>query len=155
MRHVNRRQAMRLVGATGAGLLAGSASKAADPPGAKSKANTEAPVPSKASADSLGPRELFAVVDFDGNIKRGMHALACKRLELGVYEVIFNRDVRRGVYLATAGGHGYEGVPVSAIATVTSRATDPRGVLVYTTGLQGDPMASGFHLLVVCPEGYA
>jgi hypothetical protein len=35
------------------------------------------------------------------------------------------------------------------------RATDPRGVLVYTTDQGGDPAATGFHLLVVCPEGYA
>jgi hypothetical protein len=155
MQRVNRRQAMKLVGASGAAVVAAATANAADPSGKKSKANTEPPVESHASADSVGPREMFAVVDFEGNLKRGLHAVACKRLELGVYEVIFNRDVRRGVYLATCGGHGYEGVPLSAIATVMSRATNPRGVLVYTTGLQGDPIATGFHLLVVCPEGYA
>jgi hypothetical protein len=38
---------------------------------------------------------------------------------------------------------------------VIGRATDPRGVLVYMSSLEGDPLACGFHLLVVCPEGFA
>jgi hypothetical protein len=98
---------------------------------------------------------LFAVIDFEGNIQRGQHAVSCKQLELGVYEVIFSRDVRRGVYVATPGGHGYEGMPLSATLAVMGRATDPRGVLVCTTNQQGDPLATGFHLLVICPEGFA
>ena len=69
--------------------------------------------------------------------------------------VIFKRDVRRGVYLATAGGHGYAGIPLSAVASVIGRTTNPRAVLVYMSDLQGDPLACGFHLLVVCPEGFA
>jgi hypothetical protein len=154
MKTMSRREVMGLAGTTGAAVLAASAA-AADSPGPKRKANTETPVPSKASADSVGARELFAVVDSDGNIKRCLHAITCKRLELGVYEVIFNRDVRRGVYLATCGGHGYDGTPLSATATVMGRATDPHGVLVFTINQQGDPVATGFHLLVVCPEGYA
>jgi hypothetical protein len=84
-----------------------------------------------------------------------MHVISSQCLELGLYEVIFNRDVRRGVYLVTPGGYGYMGVPPSAAASVSGRATDPRGVLVYLSDLSGDPMASGFHLLVVCPEGFA
>jgi hypothetical protein len=153
MKSVSRREAIRLVGASGVTALAASAAAAADSP--KSKANTEPPVPSNAKPDSYGPRELFAVVDFEGNIKRGLHAVSCKRLDLGVYEVIFNRDVRRGVYLVTPGGPGCEGIPLSAAASVLGRATDPRGVLVYTTDLTGAALATGFHLLVVCPEGYA
>jgi hypothetical protein len=155
MKSVSRRQAIRLVGATGAAALAASTAGAAEPPEQKPKANNEPAVPSKARAESKGPRELFAVVDSEGNIRRGLHAVSCKRLELGVYEVIFSRDVRRGVYVATPGGPGYEGIPLSATLAVQGRATDPRGVLVYTTNQQGDPLATGFHLLVVCPEGFA
>jgi hypothetical protein len=155
MNSVNRRDAMKLAAGAGVAALAGPAARAADPPAKRGKHNNEPPVHSTAAAESNGPRELFAVVDSDGNLKRGMHAVSSLRLELGLYEVVFNRDVRRGVYLATPGGHAYTGVPVPAAASVTGRATNPRGVLVYTSDMQGDPLACGFHLLVVCPDGFA
>jgi hypothetical protein len=84
-----------------------------------------------------------------------MHVVSSARLDNGVYEVVFNRDVRRGVYLVTPGGHGYTGIPIAAVASVIGRATSPRGVLVYIANLQGEPVACGFHLLVVCPDGFA
>jgi hypothetical protein len=154
MKSLTRRQALGAV-ATGAAVLTTSAAAVGQPAAKKSKANTETPVPSTAKPESYGPREMFAVVDQEGNLKRGLHVASVQCLETGVYEVIFNRDVRRGVYLATPGGHGYAGVPLSAAASVMGRASDPRGVLVFTTDLTGAPLATGFHLLVVCPEGYA
>jgi hypothetical protein len=155
MQNVTRRKAIQLIGTTGATILVTPPGEAADGPGKKSQHNAEPAVPSKAPPDSHGPREMFAVVDSDGNLKRGLHAVSAKRLDTGVYEVIFGRDVRRGAYLATPGGHGYTGVPPSATIGVMGRASDPRGVLVFTTNQQGDPLSTGFHLLVVCPEGYA
>jgi len=146
---------VRLVAATGAAALAASAGAAAEPAQAKKKHNSEAPAASRAKPDSYGPRELFAVVDAEGNLKRGLHAVSSRSLGLGVYEVVFARDVRRGVYLATPGGHGYEGLPPAAAASVMGRATDPSGVFVYIVDLTGAPLATGFHLLVFCPEGYA
>jgi hypothetical protein len=154
MKNVTRREALGVV-ATGAAVLTASATAVAQPAGKKSKANAEPSVVSKAKPETYGPRELFAVVDYDGTLKRGLHAVSARPLEVGVYEVIFARDVRRGVYLATPGGPGYEGVPLAAAASVMGRATDPQGVLVYTCDLTGAPVATGFHLLVVCPEGYA
>jgi hypothetical protein len=175
MNNMSRRDVVKLVAATGAGALAGSAIEAADPPAKNHKGkpelvqkpksnanlvkapkgNAEPVRESTATAERYGPRELFAVVGADGTLKRGMHVVSSLRLDLGLYEVIFNRDVRRGVYLVTPGGYGYSGIPLPAAASVTGRATDPRGVLVYITGLEGDPLACGFHLLVVCPEGFA
>jgi hypothetical protein len=155
MDNLNRRDVMKLAATTGAVALAGSAAQAAGPPTQKAKHNTEPPVQSTANPERFGPRELFAVVDSDGNLKRGMHVVSSLRLDRGLYEVVFSRDVRRGVYLVTPGGHGYTGIPLSAVASVTGRATNPRGVLVYMSDLQGDPLACGFHLLVVCPEGFA
>jgi hypothetical protein len=155
MNNVTRRDALRVVGATGAAALAATAAAAADPQAKKPKHNIEPPVDSKATPENCGPREMFAVVDQDGSLKRGMHAVAAKRLDLGVYEVIFSRDVRRGVYLVTPGGAGYAGVPLTAAASVMGRASNPRGVLVYTTDLAGNQLATGFHLLVVCPDGFA
>jgi hypothetical protein len=155
MNNVTRRQALQRVAAAGAVALAASAAGAAGPADQKPKHNSEPPIESQAKPENHGPRELFAVVDLEGNLRRGMHAVASKRLDIGVYEVVFNRDVRRGVYLATPGGHGYAGVPLSATTAVIGRANNPRAVLVYTTNVQGDAMATGFHLLVVCPDGYA
>jgi hypothetical protein len=155
MKSVTRRQAIQLVGATGTAILAGSAAGAAEPPAKNSKINGEPPLPSKASPDSHGPRELFAVVSRKGDLKRGLHAVSSKRLEVGVYEVTFCRDVRRGVYLVSVGGSGYDGTPLAAAASVMGRATNPRAVVVFTTSLTGDQLDCSFHLLVVCPDGYA
>jgi hypothetical protein len=155
MKNVNRRDAMKLAATAGAVALGGPTAGAADRPSNRSKHNAELPIESTATSESRGARELFAVVDSDGNLKRGMHAVSSLRLDLGLYEVIFNRDVRRGVYLVTPGGHGYTGIPLAAAASVIGRATNPRGVLVYISSLEGDPLACGFHLLAVCPEGFA
>jgi hypothetical protein len=103
----------------------------------------------------MGPQLLFAVVDLDGKLRRGKHVVKVRPLGLGLYEVEFERDVRRGVYQATIGGSGYEGLPPIGYVSVTGRANNPRAVLVSTAGTQGDPAALPFHLLVMCPEGYA
>jgi hypothetical protein len=155
MKSVTRRQAIQLVGAAGTAILAGSAAGAAEPPAKNSKVNREPPIPSKASPDSNGPRELFAVVSRKGDLKRGLHAVSSKRLDVGVYEVTFCRDVRRGVYLVSIGGSGYNGTPLAATASVMGRATNPKAVVVFATSLTGDQLDCSFHLLVVCPDGHA
>jgi hypothetical protein len=146
---------MKLAATAGAGGLAASAVAAAQPAEKKSKVNTERPVEGTATADRHGARELFAVVDWEGNLKRGLHAVSAKRLAVGHYEVIFDRDIRCGAYVATTGGHGYEGVPPAAIANVMGRANNPRAVLVLTSDMTGSARAAGFHLVVICPDGYA
>src|SRR6516162_7849782 len=103
MHNLNRRDVMQLAAAAGAVALAGPVAQAADPPAKRPKGNAEPVRESTATAEHFGPRELFAVVDFEGNLKRGMHVVSAQCLDLGLYEVIFNRDVRRGVYLATPG----------------------------------------------------
>ncbi len=160
MKNLHRRDVLRAVATTGAAVLAGSA-VAADPAptkpadARKAKLNPGPAAPGSTKAESYGPRELFAVVDNEGNLRRGMHVVATQLMDVGVYQVIFKRDVRRGVYIASAGGHGYEGIPIPATAAVIGFAPDPRGVLVYMTDTTGNPINTGFHLLVVCPEGYA
>ena len=86
MEHMNRRDVVKLAASAGAVALAGTAAQAADPPAQKAKHNTEPPVASTAAPESFGPRELFAVVDSEGNLKRGMHVAASRRLDRGVYE---------------------------------------------------------------------
>jgi hypothetical protein len=149
---VSRRGALKLATAAGTAALAGSAVAAADAP---PKVNNEKPVESKAKAESYGARELFAVVDGQGNLVRGLHAVSAQSLGQGYYDVVFDRDIRRGAYVATTGGHGYVGVPVAAIANVMGRADNPRAVFVFTSNLNGSPVAVTFHLVVICPEAFA
>jgi hypothetical protein len=152
-----RRDLLTKAAAAGAAAIGVSAAASAQEPKGKKprKGNDEAPVHSKASPDEHGPREMFAVVDADGTLRRGMHVAACGAVDIGIYEVIFKRDVRRGVYLATIGGHGYEGLPPTGYVSVQGRSTNPRAVLVSTASAQGENVNMGFHLLVVCPDGYA
>ncbi len=156
MGQVTRREAITLAAgaAVAVGATAGVAA-AADRKKTKSKANQEKPVESKARPENYGPRELFAVVHADGTLKRGFHAVSAQRLGLGVYEVLFKRDVRRGAYLATIGGDSWGGTPPAGMIGVSGRATDPTGVVVCTYDDQGNQFDAGFHLLVICPDGFA
>jgi hypothetical protein len=94
-------------------------------------------------------------VDRNGKLCRGMHVAAVQQLDVGLYEVVFRREVRRGVYLATIGGHSNDNLPPTGYVSVQGRSTNPRGVLVSTANTQGENVNMGFHLLVVCPDGYA
>lgn len=153
MNDYSRRDAFRKAAAAGAAAIGAPAVLAAADD--KPKANKEEQVHSQAEADSHGPRELFAVVDADGKLMRGLHAAGAKRLDVGTYEVTFKRDVRKGAYFATIGGHGYYGTPQTGQISVMGRANSPRAILVTTCDGKGDPVNAGFHLLVVCPDGYA
>jgi hypothetical protein len=155
MSTVSRRDAIKLAATAGAAALAASAAEADEAPSKNTKANNETPAESTATAESYGARELFAVVDWKGKLMRGLHAVSAKRLGVGYYEVVFDRDVRRGAYVATSGGHGYVGVPVAAVANVMGRADNPRAVFVFVSNMVGAPLSAGFHLVVVCPEGFA
>jgi hypothetical protein len=153
MSRQTRRDAIKL--AAGAAIVGASVTVATAAEKKKSKVNQETPVDSKAVPENYGPREMFAVVDLNGNLRRGFHVLRATRLSLGIYEVIFKRDVRRGAYLATLGGHSWGGLPASGAIGVMGRANDPRGVVVVTSDGMGNQQDAGFHLLVVCPDGYA
>jgi hypothetical protein len=157
MKTSTRRQVLLPVAIAGAAALGVSAAPAAQEPQPKPRRrhNHEEPASSKATAEDHGPRELFAVVDAEGHLRRGMHVAGVRLLEQGLYEVVFRRDVRRGVYLATIGDHTYQGLPPFGYVSVVGRATDPRTVLVCTANNQGESVNMGFHLLVLCPDGYA
>jgi hypothetical protein len=158
MQPTTRRDLLRRAAVAGAATLGvAAAGTAQDAPRKKPpvRHNTEPAVQSKAAPEDHGPRQLFAVVDETGRLRRGMHVARVQRLADGLYEVVFRRDVRRGVYVATVGGHGYAGLPPVGFVGVTGRANNPRGVLVSTVSYAGTNVDMGFHLLVTCPEGYA
>jgi hypothetical protein len=155
MNTLSRRDAMKMAASGGVAALAATAVAASDPAQDKPKVNNEPSVEGTTIAQRYGARQLFAVVDWDGTLKRGLHAVSARSLSVGYYEVVFDRDVRHGAYVATSGGPGFAGVPAAAVATVMGRASDPHAVLVCVSGMNGGPIAAGFHLIVICPEDFA
>jgi hypothetical protein len=157
MKPSTRRDVLKQAAIAGAATLGVAAAQAGDekPKPAKGKHNIEEPVQGKSTAEDHGPREMFAVVDLTGRLHRGMHVARVNHLDVGLYEVVFRREVRCGVYVATVGGHGYAGLPPTGYVGVQGRSTNPRAVVVSTCNTLGENVDMGFHLLVVCPDGFA
>jgi len=105
----------------------------------------------------LGPTVLSAVVDPTGTLVRGKHAISARKADIpnGGYEVIFDRDVRSGAYVASVGKSDAIGVSQPGEITVVGRVSDTRGVYITTHDSQGVFSDRGFHLVVVCPEAGA
>lgn len=114
-------------------------------------------VQSRAAAASSGATVLSAVVSAEGTLIRGKHVISTSKVDIpdGAYEVIFDRDVRNGTYVATIGKTDAVGVEPSGEITVAGRFSDPRGVFVATNDSSGNFSDRSFHLIVVCPEGFA
>jgi len=158
MDELTRRDAIRAtaVGVAAVGTMAlaavdEKAAKAAD----KDHPNAGKHVESKAAAITLGPREVWAVVGPDGKLCRGQYVKSSAKVGTGMYEVIFTRDVRRGVYLATIGLCGFVGASPPGQINVVGRVSNVNGVFIETTDSAGKFVDLGFHLLVVNPEGFA
>jgi hypothetical protein len=147
-----------LAGAAAAGAAALGVSAVAGEP--QDKKPSQQPsggpaVPGKTSADDQSLRQLFAVVDGDGTLRRGQHVAKVAYLGRGQYEVIFKRDVQRGVFQATIGDNSQDGVTPTGFVSVQCRSARPRAVRVATSDSQGMSVDMGFHLLVLCPSGDA
>jgi hypothetical protein len=108
-----------------------------------------------ALAETPGPSELFAVVNADGTLARGLYAVSSTRFAPGEYEVIFNRDVTRGVFVASIGDSGSSGIPPAGMITTVGRAGNPNGVFIATYSLNGSFADHGFHLAVLSLQGFA
>jgi hypothetical protein len=92
---------------------------------------------------------LWAVVNTSGSIARSSGTTSAGHLGTGDYEVIFNKDVTKCVYLAV-GGAATTGTPGRVIASVGSRTGDTAGVEVTTFNADGTPVDAPFHLAVFC-----
>ena len=79
---------------------------------------------------------------------RGVTSVA-RAANPGLYQVIFNRDVRGCFYNATVGDVGAAGPPGGQV-TVGALATNANGVAVRTTNSGGDLASRPFHLQVSC-----
>ena len=93
-----------------------------------------------------------AVVTAGGQFARGKGVSSVARTSTGRYQVIFNRDVRGCVYVATVGDASAAGPPAGT-ASVTSLPSNVNGVAVRTVGYNtnGDVLTNKpFHLIASC-----
>jgi hypothetical protein len=98
------------------------------------------------------PTTLWAVVSNKGVLVRGGAGTlsATALLELGAYEVVFNRDVSDCAYIATVGS-AEAGSTSAGMIAVATRLGNPDAVFVETFGEKGKPTGSqSFHLAVFC-----
>jgi hypothetical protein len=95
---------------------------------------------------------LWAVVNPNGTLARGRGARDANALDVGAYEVLFDRNVRRCSYTATIGLRGAEGASAPGEITVVGRAAARNGVFITTHNSTGTFANRGFHLTVNCPS---
>ena len=91
---------------------------------------------------------LWAVVDFGGALGRNFHATSATNLGLGIYEVIFDRNVSNCAYNATIGDQGV-GTFYGDISAAR-RSGNANGVFVLTSTSVGVNVDLPFHLVVHC-----
>ena len=103
-------------------------------------------VPSAAAADGV---TRHAVISNVGATVRGRGTASSAQTGPGQYAVIFDRDVRGCVYVATLGDESAAG-PGNGQISVTSAAANVNGVRVVTRNSLGEVENRSFHLIVSC-----
>ena len=110
------------------------------------------PVPVAGTAGSAAGVDTWAVVNSDGVLVRGRGLVAgdpAGRVSPGIYQVVFNRDVRGCGYVATIGNVSVGG-PNRGQVSVASLPTSVNGVRVRTADDAGVEADKPFHLAVTC-----
>jgi hypothetical protein len=90
-----------------------------------------------------------AVVTAEGILARGRGVTSAARTAEGRYQVIFNRDVRACVYVASLGDPGAAAPPQGQVST-TSLASNVAGIVVRTEASNGAVADRPFHLVISC-----
>lgn len=88
----------------------------------------------------------YAVVEPTGVLARGFQAVYARRINVGTYEVIFNRDLTTSAYLATLGLSGNSGTPNPGEIAVIRRSGTTNGIFVQTFDSAGTLTDQGFHI---------
>jgi hypothetical protein len=103
-------------------------------------------VPASVLADGVTRQ---AVVSDVGAAVRSRGVTSAVQVGVGQYQVVFDRDVRQCVYVATLGDESASG-PGTGQISVTSEASNVNGVRVVTRGSDGATANRSFHLIVSC-----
>ncbi|MDJ0796793.1 MAG: hypothetical protein QNJ51_08130 [Calothrix sp. MO_167.B12] len=110
------------------------------------------PVPKTTLSTPVSADERFAMILKNGAIAHGTQnggVVSAKRLAVGQYEVIFNRNVAPCAFNATLGNVN-AGVANPGFITVADRFGNQNGVFVDTRDMKGVRVDSSFHLSVHC-----
>lgn len=90
--------------------------------------------------------KLFAAVLQDGTLSRTSGAVSSSRVSMGIYDVVFSRDITSCVYLANVGSDGGSLIP-AAISTTPETPNTVRVRAISDTGAAYD---RDFYLGVFC-----
>ncbi|KXK63186.1 hypothetical protein AWW66_04420 [Micromonospora rosaria] len=90
----------------------------------------------------------YALVNGAGGYIRGYDAVSSKKYGPGQYQVVFNRNVVRGGYVATIGTNTECCVPPAGQVSVAPRLGTPNAVFVQTYTSAGVPADLPFHLAI-------
>ncbi len=96
-----------------------------------------------------GAAVLTAVVDFSGNLHRGVGVSSTTRQVTGTYLVRFEREVGECAFTANTGNTG-TGTPDFGVAVVATMTDVDNGVMVKTFNSNGVATNRPFHLTVTC-----
>jgi len=99
----------------------------------------------------VAKQDRWAVVNADGTFGRGKGVVSVTHTAgAGSYIVLFNKNVRSCMYVATIGLSGDSGTSLRGFITTVGAAVDVKGVFVTTDDTAGNPAERGFHLYVGC-----
>jgi hypothetical protein len=114
--------------------------------------------PRRLRAGKAKPKDrfLFAVVRFDGSLARGHGVKNTFRMDLGSYQVFFNRDVTECGHVVSVSGFATD--DVHGVADSAQIGGKPKGLYVNTfdIAVENNQLKRGdasFHLQVMCPPG--
>jgi len=103
----------------------------------------------QAAVTALQPN--FAVIAANGTLARGSKSVVkSDRLDIGQYDIIFNRDVTDCEINATLGSFQVGPIFLGFIG-VASEFKNPDGVFVLITDEKGAFLDAPFHVSVICP----
>lgn len=96
-----------------------------------------------------GAAVLAAVVDFSGNLQRGVGVASTTRQVTGTYLIRFQRPVDMCAFTVNTGNTG-TGTPDFGVAVVATMTDVDNGVMVRTFNSNGVATNRPFHLTVNC-----
>jgi hypothetical protein len=152
MDDLTRRRALKLAASTGVaavGVAVVGGPEARAQQGRKPGPNDGIPVDDGPTPDIVSGQYGYAVVNANGTLARGHHAVSAAHLGTGQYQVIFDSNVRGGAYIASIGLSGSVGASAPGQISVVGRFNNVKGVFIETTDSSGTLADLGFHLGVL------
>jgi hypothetical protein len=131
-------------------LLAGTAFAGAAM-GQDSNGSADAPDTTAADTDTPAATGFYtASVGNNGNVINGENVKSAKNTGKGVYQVIFNANVKNCVRVASI-GLPHTGNPPPGIVSTAALNGNNKGVFIRTGDTSGFSQNLPFHLIVICP----